>query len=449
MFKRLTVTCGISIALLFIGAGDARYWRIQALQDSTPRSAVSSSMNRVAEAYVKLVLALGQHDLSYVDAYYGPEAWQAKAREEKKSLEAIKQSAQPLLAELKKVEVSRQEEILQLRHQYMVKQLQSLVARAEMLQGVKLTFDEESRALYDAVAPTYPESHFKEVISRIDRLVPAGEGSLVARLERYQRDFIVPRDKLDAAFAAAIEEARRRTKHHIILPAEESFVVEYVTNKPWSAYNWYKGNSRSVIQINTDLPTYVGRVVDLACHEGYPGHHVYNALLEKHLVKERGWMEFSVYALFSPQSLVAEGSAEYGVEVAFPDQERIVFEREVLFPLAGLDPAKAEAYQALRKLLSELSYATNEAARHYLDGKVGADKAADWLVTYALAPIERARKRVSFIDQNRSYVINYNLGQDLVKKYIERQGGTPDQPKKRWEEFSKLLSSPRLPSGLE
>jgi hypothetical protein len=66
-----------------------------------------------------------------------------------------------------------------------------------------------------------------------------------------------------------------------------------------------------------------------------------------------------------------------------------------------------------------------------------------------MMPMERARQRVRFIDTYRSYVINYNLGQDLVQRYIEAQGGTADQPGKRWEVFSSLLSSPRLPSGLE
>ena len=109
----------------------------------------------------------------------------------------------------------------------------------------------------------------------------------------------------------------------------EHFTVEYVTNKSWSGYNWYQGGFRSLIQVNTDLPIYIDRAVDLACHEGYPGHHVYNALLEQHLVKARGWLEFSVYPLFSPQSLIAEGTANYGIEVAFPGRDRIAFEQEV------------------------------------------------------------------------------------------------------------------------
>jgi hypothetical protein len=55
---------------------------------------------------------------------------------------------------------------------------------------------------------------------------------------------------------------------------------------------------------------------------------------------------------------------------------------------------------------------------------------------------------VRFFDQYRSYVINYNLGRDLVEAYIVKRGGTADQPERRWAEFEALLSSPRLPSGL-
>jgi hypothetical protein len=55
---------------------------------------------------------------------------------------------------------------------------------------------------------------------------------------------------------------------------------------------------------------------------------------------------------------------------------------------------------------------------------------------------------VRFFDQYRSYVINYNLGQDLVRAYVESRGGTGDRPEVRWREFTRLLASPRLPGGL-
>jgi hypothetical protein len=157
-------------------------------------------------------------------------------------------------------------------------------------------------------------------------------------------------------------------------------------------------------------------------------------------------VEFSVYPLFSSQSLIAEGTANYGIEITFPRSERLKFEREVIFPKAGLDPARATEYYEVLALADRLSYAGNEAARRYLNGEIDAKAAAAWLEKYALYSRQRAEQRVRFIDQYRSYVINYNLGKDLVAAYIERRAG-PDE-RRRWQEFAKLLSSPRLPSGL-
>jgi hypothetical protein len=316
-----------------------------------------------------------------------------------------------------------------------------------MLTGERLSFDEESKALYDAVAPKLPDSHFQDVLSTLEKRFP-GKGPLVERYDAYRRGFVIPGDKLDAVFQTAIGACRERTIKHITLPANERFTVEHVTGKSWSGYNWYQGGFRSLIQVNTDLPIYIDRALDLACHEGYPGHHVYNALLEKHLVRDRGWVEFSVYPLFSPQSLIAEGTANFGIEVAFPGPERVEFERTVLFPAAGLDPSRAGEYYEVQTLVDRLAYAGNEAARRYLNGETDAAAAAAWLERYAMMPRERAAQRVRFFDQYRSYVINYNLGKDMVRRYIEARGGTADRPATRWAEFGKLLSSPRLPSGL-
>ncbi|MFL6293958.1 MAG: hypothetical protein ACJ759_23935 [Thermoanaerobaculia bacterium] len=403
-------------------------------------------MDRAAEVYVKLVLAVGQHDPDYVDAFYGPPEWKVQAEAAKRPLADLHAEAERLLADLQAMPASG-DEMERLRHQYLTRQLQSMVARLDMLSGRKLSFDEESQALYDAVAPTYGADHFQGILDQLEGLVP-GEGLLPERIERYRQGFVIPRDKLDMVFKAAIAECRRRTQEHFELPPGESFEVEYVNNKSWSGYNWYKGGFHSLIQVNTDLPIYIERAIDLACHEGYPGHHVYNALLEKHLVRDRGWPEFSVYPLFSPQSLIAEGTANYGIEVAFPGDERVRFEREKLFPLAGIDPSTAERYYEIQRLTQQLAYAGNEAARGYLNGTMTKQQAIDWQVRYGLYAPARAEQRIKFFDQYRSYVINYNFGQDLVKQYIERRGGTADNPAKRWEEFEKLLASPRLPSGL-
>ena len=407
------------------------------------------TMDQLAESYVKLVLAVGQHDQDYVDAYFGPEAWKTEAQEAALSLSEIGERAGQTLDDLGALAPSAGEDEMEaLRHAHLTRSLESLIARVDLLSGRVMTFDEESRALYDAVAPSHDETHFDEILAQLDELLP-GEGHLIERYETFKKDFIIPPDRLDAVFSAAIEACRERTLARLELPADESFTVEYVTDKSWSGYNWYQGAYRSLIQVNTDLPIYIDRALDLACHEGYPGHHVYSIVVERDLFRQRGWIEFSVYPLFSPRSLIAEGTANFGIEVAYPGDERLEFERQVLFPLAGLDPDRAAEFARVQEIVKKLAFAGNEAARRYLDGEIGPDEAAAWLSRYAMMPPDRATQRVGFIDQYRSYVINYNLGQDLVRQYVEAQGGTTENPDRRWREFEALLSSPRLPSGLD
>jgi hypothetical protein len=405
-------------------------------------------MNTIAERYVKLVLAVGQHDGDYVDAFYGPPDWKTEAGRQQTPLRNIATAAERLIADIPNLsEAERRDELVVLRREYLRRQLEALRTRVRMLEGATLAFDEESHALYDAVAPTYPESYFEATLKDIDRVLP-GQGPLGDRYDGFRQKFIVPSDRLARVFDRAIAECRDRTLRHVPLPQDEHFTVEYVTNKPWSGYNWYQGTYRSLIQVNTDLPVYIDRAIDLACHEGYPGHHAYNALLEKNLARDRGWVEFTVYPLFSPQSLVAEGTANYGIEVAFPGDERLAFERDVLFPAAGLDPSQAAAYSSVRTLVDRLAYAGNEAARRYLNGEIDRAAAVTWLARYAMMSPKSAEQRTRFFDTYRSYVINYNLGKDLVKQFVESRGGTATQPSRRWEEFVRLLASPRLPSGL-
>ncbi len=404
-------------------------------------------MNRVSESYVKLVLAVGQYDPDYVDAYYGPVEWQEELEVAPMSLITVRGVALQRIDELDRDGRPVGNELLKLRFQYLTKQLESLVARTRMLEGDRMSFDEESKALYDAVAPTNSDADFRSVLDEIAAALP-GEESLHDRYVAFRDRFVIPPDRVDEVFRAAIQECRARTVEHVDLPAPESFVVEYVNDKPWSAYNWYQGRYQSLIQVNTDFPIYIDRALDLACHEGYPGHHVYNVLLERHLTREKRWVEYSVYPLFSPQSLIAEGSANYGVEVAFPGEERLAFERDTLFPLAGLDPSRAAEYSRVMQLVARLSYAGNEAARRYLNGEVDRKGTAAWLTQFTLMSLPRAQQRVDFFDRYRSYVINYNLGRDLVRDYVESGSGDRMCAAERWRKFARLLTSARLPSGL-
>jgi hypothetical protein len=251
---------------------------------------------------------------------------------------------------------------------------------------------------------------------------------------------------VDTVFKTAIAACRARTLAHIPLPPGERFDLEYVKGTSWNAYNWYQGGYRSLIQVNLDFPIALDRAIDLACHEGYPGHHVYNALLEQALVHDRGWVEISLYPLFSPQSLIAEGSANFGIDMAFPPAERVAFERDSLFPLAGLDTSLAQRNAAVRQVVERLNYARNEVAQRYLDGELDGAAARAMMQRYWLDTPQAAAKTLRFIDTYRSYVINYNLGRDLVAGWVDRTGGNDDEA--RWNAFLALLSAPHLPRDL-
>ncbi len=409
-----------------------------------PRLAATVDVDNVARQYTQLVLALGEHDSNYVDAYYGPQQLRDDALAKALSAAAIATEAKTLRDAIAS-QPTAENEMQKLRLHYLDKQLQALAFHADSLSnGKKANFEAQAQALYDTTPPNYSLSDFDEVLAGIDELVP-GEGSLSKRVVAYRKNFVIPADKLDAVFQRAIEECKQRTQAHISLPEGEDFSLEYVQDKPWSGYNWYKGKAYSLIQINSERPIDISRAVDLGCHEGYPGHHTYNALLEHKLVDELGWQEFSVYPLYSPQSLIAEGSANYGIEMAFPGEQKLQFEREVLYPLAGLDPATADDYAAFLKLMARLSYVGNEIARQYLNGEIDGERAVALLQQYSLNSEAEARQRLRFFDTYGAYVINYNWGKQLVRDYVEQ---TDDQAE-RWARFTRLLSSPRVPSSIE
>ncbi|KAA3613122.1 MAG: hypothetical protein D8M58_12500 [Calditrichaeota bacterium] len=409
----------------------------------------SPSMDEIAESYVRLSLEIGLYDSDFIDAYYGPEEWKPKV-EKSDSLPSDKfiNQANALLKQCENVDQTNYKEIDKARLSLMKKQLIAVKTKVEMMAGKVYSFDEEARLLYDTDPPHFTEDYFDNVLAELEKTVP-GKGDLSTRYNEYASQFIIKKDKLDIVFKKAIDEGRKRTMKYVDLPENENFVLEFVSNKSWGGYNYYQGNSQSLIQINTDSPSFIQRAIDTGCHEGYPGHHFLNARLEQNLVNKMGWKEFSVYPLFTPMSLIAEGTANYGIEVAFPGEEKITFETEVLYPLAGLDPAKAVQYSKISELRSKLGYAGNEAARKYLNGEISREDAAKWNEKYLLMTPKRALQRISFVDQYRSYVINYNWGKDLVKKFIESNGGTADNPEKRWELFIDLVSNPHSASDLK
>lgn len=401
-------------------------------------------MDLVARDYIRLQFAIAEKESGYVDAYYGPKflAAEGKALGARSDLKSLYRRATALSSRIDDLGArSRRDGATRAR--WLKGQLTAAITRLRMLQGEKLSFDDEAFGLFGVRPHVKPLNAYDPILARLEKLVP-GKGPLSQRIDEYQDRFAIPADRLKAVLDASIAECRARTARHVKLPPSEHFSLSLVKGKSWLGYNYYLGHYTSRIEVNTDLPIRISRAVDVGCHEGYPGHHVLNALFEHQLARGRGWVEYTMSPLYSPQALIGEGSANYGVDLAFPGPHKAAFEASTLYPLARLPQAEAVRYNALLDAIKDLSGASLTIDRDFLDGHIGEARAITLLMKYALVSEARAKDALSFVKGYRSYVINYAVGEELIRRDVEKQ----PTPAARWRRFEQIISNPILPSDL-
>ena len=409
---------------------------------ATP-SAPQGDLNALAERYVRLSLEIGTHEDGYIDAYYGPPEWKTEAEAAPRSIDELQALTAALNAEIDAVQAAATDDLTVRRARTLSAYVAAARFRMEMMEGVRVPFVEEAERLFALRPDIRPLNEYDAALARIDLLVP-GEGPIADRVAAYSGRFVVPQDRADAVMRAAIAECRRRTAEHFDLPANERFDFEFVTDRPWGAYNWYQGNNHSLIQVNASNPLLISSAIGYGCHEGYPGHHVQGIFAER-LYRDRGWVEYSVLPLYSPMGPLNEGAGNYGVELAFPDEERTAFEMEVLFPLAGLDPQDAPVYYELSHAMAATAGAGRTIQAMYLDGDITRERAIELMQRYRLSSRASAEQSLRFADTYRSYIINYSSGQELVRDYVERGRDTQEE---RWDAYRRILEQPTLPRDL-
>lgn len=406
------------------------------------------SLDALARQYLAVQLAIGEKEPGYVDAYYGPQelAVAATAQNDEITLLILQERVAALDSALGSLPVAVGSVEAE-RVRYLRAMLGSAKVRLRMLNGEKILFQDEAEGLFGVRPELIDLANLDPILAQIEALVPGDEsdGPLHERLSAFQDRFIIPADRLRSVMEAAAAECRARTLPNIPLPANERFDLNFVTDKPWSGFNYYQGDYHSVIAINTDMPVRLGRAVHLGCHEAYPGHHVYGILGERDRVMALDQIEHTLLPLYSPTAMVAEGSAEYGVGLAFPGDSRFEFERDVLAPLAGIDARDLQADYDLRKATEGLTGAVYTIAAGYLDGTLTREETITANMRCRLVSRERAEKDLTVFDSARSYVINYGLGQDIIGKAVEKGGA--DLPT-RWQRFINILKKPTLPEDL-
>jgi hypothetical protein len=398
-----------------------------------PARAPAPVLDAAAEQYVRLALALGERDADSLDSYYGPAEWQAEARTRHAALSDIRLQATTLADTLGTAGDRVDADV---RRAFLFRQLRAVAARVDILLGVRPSFADETHALFAFDLQPATEADDTTAREEIAKLLP-GAGRLAERYAEFDRQYLVPPDRLDAVVSRAIEACRAATRVHVPLPDGERVAVEYDNDLPWSAFTRYEGKASSRIRVNAALPLTVDRALDLACHEAYPGHHTIDTLVD---ARSGGRIEYSVRLLFSPQSMLHEAASSLGAALVFTADERLAFEREQLFPLAGLDPRGADLHVRVGRLVDRLSSTQASIARRYLDGALDFPRAAAALEQDALMP--SADATLKFLNQFRSYAATYTLGRERLRRHLDSQGPTGGDRNVRWRAFVEAISNP-------
>lgn len=401
---RLFIGCSLAVVVAAVVAG---HWDF-----GHSRGATAQTIDAAAREYVRLAVALGERDRDSIDYYVGQPGWIEGIREHPLTFGQIRASALELLSQLETAVLTRPDEPR--RRDYLIVQLKAIVGRVDILMGKRTSFDAESAALFGVkVAAAVDRARVVAIRAELQRLL-GGEGDLGERYARFSGGFVIPRNRIAAVMSVALAGCRRQTRAHLPLPPEEGVSVTYVEGAPWSGFSTYTGHYHSVIQVNLSFALGPEDVLNLACHEGYPGHHVFNSLRDW---KGHAWPEVAVQPTFSPQSLLSEGAASYALDLAFPTEERLEFERNVLFPAAGLDAARAAAYVQVESLIDQLRDTEAVVARDYLDQHLEFVRAEQALNDDAA--MADAVPTLLYFNEFRSYVVTYTIGRKQVARCVE------------------------------
>jgi hypothetical protein len=247
-------------------------------------------------------------------------------------------------------------------------------------------------------------------------------------------------EKVKGLLPIVINQLHAITRQKFDLPEGDDFTVEFVSDQPWSAYNWYLGNSKSRIEINTDLPAKIVDLPVLIAHEAYPGHHTDLSIKEVKLVKGLKYYEFTINLLNAPSAVMAEGIATTALKTALTNDELEQWFREELLPSAGLSPIDAKRMLAIDDAQDQIGRISVNAAFMLHEQNKSHEEIIQYLQRYGLTSEERARHIIRFVTDpfNRSYIFNYDAGRDLLEELF--QHGNRDHY------FKRLIEEPVTPS---
>jgi hypothetical protein len=406
----------VAASLVLLGAGAAWF----ALQPSTPEE----QLNELAQEYVRLATGTAAIDANYVDIYFGPAG-----------LDSRNGRRQPVLAELIQRTSALEQSLasilapeLDARKAHLEDKVSRLAALLSVVSAPsKPSFDEELARLYGITLAAEAVDQ-QANLDALQELLP-GRGSLGFRVAAFRNRLVIPADKRKAVFETALAECKRRTLEHWELGANEELTIEWSREVP-AAWHRYLGNGQSVLAINDLSVAFLDSAIDIACHEGYPGHHAQYVLIDQ---QPNNGVEDTVTLLRSSEAIVLEGAANVGVDLAFSPQQKMEFERDVLAPIAGITLPDTEQYLAFSTLMGQFEAAIPPIVKDYYDGEIAFNAATFQLERDAMVASSSAL--LEYIDQFGTYSIGYTYAESQIRKAI-----SPISPGNNTNPWNKLLA---------
>ncbi|MEB3061401.1 DUF885 domain-containing protein [[Mycobacterium] zoologicum] len=388
--------------------------------------------------YLLLGLRFDRIEPGYVDAFTGDPALQRLVENE-----PVPDPAE-LARQAERLGAALPGGLDQARADYLRAHLRALACAGRKFAGQQVGFVEEVSDYFDVATIVKGDpDRYRAAHARLDEAL-GGTGPLADRMAAHRQADEIPPERLEACIHAFSSALRDRVREHFPLPDTETITYEVVTDKPWSGFNYYRGDYQSTVAVNADLKQLMSNLPRLVGHESYPGHHTEHCRKEAGLVARLGQAEQTIFLVNTPQCLMAEGLADLALYAAVgPGWGAWAAE---IYADLGLrfDGERAEAVSAAA---AELADVRQDAALMLHDEHRDTDEVAAYLRRWLLVTDDRARQSMRFLSSPlwRAYTSTYVEGYRLLRGWLDaRPVGVS-----LTERFGRLLDEPLIPSAID
>ncbi len=278
----------------------------------------------------------------------------------------------------------------------------SLGVAAELFQGHELSYGDKLERLVGVPNEPVPEALLEALHAQLDELlaeVGYVQGTLRARVERWEHERVVAQDKLARVVDELMLEAKTRTDRLICPTGDYTMVLEPVRGVPYTARcNFDEGK----MDLNLDLGFSRSSLKHLVAHEVFPGHST--QLLYTLAKAESGESPPDVLLCTTngATGAVQEGIGDQGVHL-----------------IDWVDDADDALHLALRRLRSA---GQTSAAWHLMEGGWSEAETRNYLEAVVFGQPAWVEGRIRFARHpfRGPFIASYWFGDEAVREVRER-----------------------------